>query len=55
MTTKHIKESTWRKVEKVTIKYITTTQQPIKDTEVLNRLILKGIEELDVEELRSIR
>jgi hypothetical protein len=53
MTTKHIKESTWRQVEKITVKYITTTQRPIKDTEVLNSLILKGLENIEVEDLRK--
>lgn len=44
MPTKHIPDATWRKVEKEMVRAVVATQTPIKDTEVLNILILKGIE-----------
>lgn len=50
MPTKHICDSTWRKVEKETVKAVTSTQKAIKDTEVLNLLILKGLEAIEQED-----
>jgi len=44
MPTKHISDTTWRKVEKETVKAVTQTLSPIKDTEILDLLIQKGIE-----------
>jgi hypothetical protein len=44
MPTKHINDSTWRLVEKETVKAVVTLQKSVKDTEVLNWLILKGLE-----------
>ncbi len=43
MATKHIPEKTWRKVEEMTVKAVIETRSAIKDTEILNYLILKGI------------
>ena len=47
MTTKHIPDSTWRKVESVTVKAVIETKTSIKDTEMLNYLILKGLESIN--------
>lgn len=44
MPVKHINDATWRKVEIETVKAVVATQASIKDTEVLNLLIIKGLE-----------
>lgn len=55
MPTKHIPESTWRKVEKETVRAVIATQKSIKDTEVLNLLILKGIETITDEDYKKLK
>lgn len=55
MPTKHIPESTWRKVEKETVRAVIATQKSIKDTEVLNLLILKGIEAITDEDYKKLK
>lgn len=52
MPTKHIPDATWRKVEKEMVRAVVATQKPIKDTQVLNLLILKGIEAIKDEDYR---
>lgn len=47
MPTKHIPDKTWRKVESEMVKAVVKTQKPFKDTEMLNLLILKGIESIE--------
>lgn len=44
MPTKHISDETWRKVEKETVRAVLKTQKSIKSTDMLNLLILKGLE-----------
>jgi len=55
MPTKHIPDSTWRKVESETVKAVIATQKAIKDTEVLNWLILKGLKDIEKEDYREIK
>lgn len=55
MPTKHIQESTWRKIEKETVKAVIETQKSIKDTEMLDALILKGLEEITKEDYKKIK
>lgn len=55
MPTKHIPDATWRKVEKETVRAVVTTQRSIKDTEVLNLLILKGIEAIKDEDYKKLK
>lgn len=43
MATKHIPDKTWKKVQDLTVKLVIEKREAIKDTEVLNALILKGI------------
>ncbi|MDP3876543.1 MAG: hypothetical protein Q8Q50_06135 [Methylobacter sp.] len=54
MPSKHIDDKTWRKVQDLTVKTVIATQRPIKETEVLNYLIKRGLEETNVEELKSL-
>lgn len=46
MATKHIPDSTWRKVEQEAVKAVVATKTGIKETEMLNYLILKGLSQL---------
>lgn len=46
MTTRHIDDATWRKVEEKTMKVIFELGTPVKSTEVLKWLILKGLEDI---------
>jgi hypothetical protein len=50
MPSKHIPDSTWRKVESETVKAVVSTQRNFKTTEVLNLLILKGLEAMKEED-----
>lgn len=54
MPTKHVSDTTWRKVEKETVKAVTQTATPLKDTEILNLLILKGIEAITEEDYEML-
>lgn len=54
MPTKHIDESTWRKVEKETVKAVIATQKPIKDTDILGLLIQKGLEHVTDEDYKKL-
>lgn len=50
MPSKHVPGPTWRKVELETVKAVVQTQTSIKDTEVLNLLIIKGLENITEED-----
>ena len=50
MATKHIPEGTWRKVEQEAVKAVVTTKTGIKDTDMLNFLILKGLSLINEED-----
>ncbi|MDN0089386.1 hypothetical protein AB7X21_01905 [Providencia rettgeri] len=53
MPTKHINDSTWRLVEKETVKAVIELKIPVKDTEVLDWLIRKGIESITEDDYRK--
>ena len=46
MPTKHVDDETWNMVEKKTMKAIFKLKKPIKETEMLKWLILKGLSEI---------
>ena len=50
MPSKHIQEPTWEKVKEQFIHAIVTTKAGFKETEILNLLILKGIENITDED-----
>lgn len=54
MPTKHIPEKTWRKVEEATVKAVISTRRPIEATEMLNALILKGLETIKTEDYERL-
>ncbi|CAK1828616.1 Repressor [Vibrio crassostreae] len=55
MATKHIKDSTWVKVEKMTVKAVIETRTSIKETEMLDFLINLGLEKLDEDDFKKIK
>jgi len=50
MTTKHIEDETWKKVEQKTVKEIIRTGKSVKEGEMLKRLILIGLKHYDDEQ-----
>jgi len=50
MPTKHVNDVTWRKVEQETVKRVIETKGNLKDTEVLDLLIKKGLETITTED-----
>lgn len=55
MTTKHIKDSTWKKVEEKTVKSVIETRTSIKETEMLDFLINLGLERFEQEDFNKIK
>tara|TARA_R110000822_G_scaffold250407_3_gene377658 strand:- start:372 stop:545 length:174 start_codon:yes stop_codon:yes gene_type:complete len=55
MPTKHINDAVWRKVEKETVKAVVETKEPIKDTDVLNWLIERGLRTIEKEDYRELK
>lgn len=53
MPTKHIPDSTWRKVEKETVRAVIELQSSVTETKMLNWLILKGLSEITPEDYRE--
>ena len=54
MPTKHIQDSTWRKIEEEHVKAVIATKKSIKDSEILNMIILKGIEAITDEDYKKL-
>ena len=54
MPSKHINDATWREVEKETVKAVIETREPIKDTDVLNWLIQRGLKDIEKEDYREV-
>lgn len=54
MPTKHIDDKAWRKIQDLTVKVVIATQKPIKETDILHYVLKKGLEEVTVEELKSL-
>ncbi|MFV2028586.1 hypothetical protein [Neisseria sp. S1] len=50
MPSKHIQDKTWEKVKDEFVKAVVTTKAGFKETEILNLLILKGIENVKDED-----
>lgn len=50
MPSKHIQDKTWEKVKQEFIRAVVTTKSGFKETEILNLLILKGIDNIKDED-----
>jgi hypothetical protein len=55
MPTKHINDAVWRKVEQATVKAVVETREPIKDTDVLNWLIERGLRDIEKGDYRELK
>lgn len=55
MATKHVKDSTWRKVEEKTVKAVIETRTNIKETEMLDFLINLGLEKFSDEDFERVK
>lgn len=51
MPVKHIPDTTWRKVQNKMVELVVETKLPLKDTEILNLLILKGLEDIKAKDV----
>lgn len=50
MPSKHIQEQTWERVKEQYVRAVVTTKAGFKETEILNLLILKGIDNITDED-----
>nr|VVV04120.1 hypothetical protein AW0309160_01503 [Aliivibrio wodanis]VVV04130.1 hypothetical protein AW0309160_01513 [Aliivibrio wodanis]VVV04140.1 hypothetical protein AW0309160_01523 [Aliivibrio wodanis] len=55
MTTKHVRDTTWKKVEEKTVKAVIETRTSIKETEMLDFLINLGLERFEKEDFKRIK
>lgn len=55
MPTKHVNDATWRLIEKETVKAVVETREPVKDTDVLNWLILRGLKDIEKEDYKELK
>ncbi|EBU3703942.1 hypothetical protein B9U77_26410 [Salmonella enterica] len=53
MPTKHINDVQWRKIEKETVRAVTTLGIPIKDTKMLEWIIEKGLKSITEDDYRK--
>lgn len=54
MPVKHIPEAIWRKVEKEIVKAVIATQRPIKESEMIEYLLKKGLEATKSDDYREL-
>ncbi|NQY27804.1 MAG: hypothetical protein HRT92_11620 [Piscirickettsiaceae bacterium] len=47
MPSQHIKDETWKKVEKEAVRAVIQTKTHIRPTEILDLLVMKGLEVID--------
>ncbi|MCG6504997.1 hypothetical protein [Kingella pumchi] len=50
MPSKHIQDQTWERVKEQYVRAVVTTKAGFKETEILNLLILKGIDNITDED-----
>ncbi|ELE3265757.1 hypothetical protein RLQ96_000811 [Salmonella enterica subsp. enterica serovar Muenchen] len=53
MPTKHINDVQWRKIEKETVRAVTTLGIPVKDTKILECIIDKGLNSITEDDYRK--
>ncbi|CAH4920368.1 hypothetical protein CI499_004644 [Salmonella enterica subsp. enterica serovar Braenderup] len=53
MPTKHINDVQWRKIEKETVRAVTTLGIPVKDTKMLEWIIEKGLKSITEDDYRK--
>ena len=55
MPTKHIPDGIWRKVEKEIVKAVIATQRPIKESEMIEILLNKGLESMGEKDYQKLK
>jgi hypothetical protein len=55
MPVKHIPEAIWRRVEKELVKAVVATQMPVKESEIIELLLKKGLENIKESDYKTIR
>lgn len=53
MPTKHIDATLWQQIEKKTIETIIQTELMVKETDILQEIIRKGLQHTSIEELKQ--
>ncbi|ERF77912.1 MULTISPECIES: hypothetical protein [Gallibacterium] len=51
MPTKHIDEELWKKIEAKTVDVVIHTKKMVKDTDILQAIIQKGMEQTSMDDL----
>lgn len=55
MPTKHIPEQIWRKVEKELVKAVVVTQRPVKESDIIEILLKKGLEHITDKDYKTMK
>ena len=55
MPVKHIPEAIWRKVEKELVKAVIATQMPVKESEIIEVLLRKGLESVTEDDYKKMK
>lgn len=55
MPVKHIPDGIWRKVEKELVKAVIATQRPVKESEIIELLLKKGLENVTDEDFEAMK
>jgi hypothetical protein len=55
MPVKHIPENVWRKVEKELVKAVVATQRPVKESEMIELLLRKGLENVMESDYKNLK
>jgi hypothetical protein len=55
MPVKHIPDAIWRKVEKELVKAVIATQRPVKESEIIETLLRKGLENVTEDDYRTMK
>lgn len=55
MPVKHIPDAIWRKVEKELVKAVIATQLPVKESEIIEVLLRKGLENVTEEDYKTMK
>ncbi|GAB1661544.1 TPA: hypothetical protein ACU18R_001926 [Mannheimia haemolytica] len=54
MPTKHIESELWQQIEERTVETIMQAQVMIKETDILQEIIKKGLQHISIEELKQL-
>lgn len=55
MPVKHIPDAIWRKVEKELVKAVIATQRPVKESEIIEVLLKKGLESIKEDDYKQMK